>query len=114
MSSENKSDGSNVLSVVLLYTSTPNNLQLEKKQDRLLSVLESKQMEVKKIDGSNSDHKDLRGVLWAISGKRAVYPQAFIEEGPDSYKFVGDYTSLIDECLEEGTFDEQFPGCFNV
>jgi hypothetical protein len=29
------------------------------------------------IDGANADHRELRKVLWAKSGKRAVYPQVF-------------------------------------
>ncbi len=55
------------------------------------------------IDGAQDANHDLRGKLWAVSGKRAVYPQLFIEEG-GNYTFVGDFeavSALVENDSEE-------------
>ena len=61
------------------------------------------------IDGAQAANKDIRGMLWAVSGKRAEYPQFFIrkqtsgatpedkEEGEvdPSIKFIGDWQTVF-------------------
>lgn len=50
---------------------------------------------VTEIDGANADNKDERSRLWAVSGKRAVYPQVFVEVASD-LSFIGDAEELQD------------------
>lgn len=60
--------------------------------------LAGKQVSVATVDGAVADNKEKRSELWAISGKRAVYPQLFIQSG-SVYEFVGDWdevTSLVE------------------
>jgi hypothetical protein len=50
---------------------------------------------VTEVDGANADNKDERSRLWGVSGKRAVYPQVFVEVG-SNLTFIGDGEDIQD------------------
>jgi hypothetical protein len=58
----------------------------------------AKKIGVDKIDGANAANKELRASLWAVSGKRAIYPQLFRRlpaGGPKEYEFIGDWDAIF-------------------
>jgi len=98
--------------IKVLYSSTASSVKQDKNQDAVINILESKKYKFEKIDGSNRNIKELRGMLWGISGLKAVYPQVFIYRVTDElYEFVGTKETLIDEAVEHGTFDDIFKDC---
>ena len=57
-------------------------------------------IQFEKVDGSYPDNKELRDVLFAVSGQRGKYPQCFLKEESGSYRFVGlwDEVESLIEC----------------
>ena len=56
----------------------------------MTDVLTSKGVKVSIIDGANPANKDVRGLLFETSGKRAVYPQLFTKSPAGKHTFVAD------------------------
>jgi hypothetical protein len=74
--------------VILLYSSLATDQVQIINSTRLETALQAKKMVVDKVDGSLADSKELRDVLFGISGKRGKYPQCFISDGK-CHTFVG-------------------------
>ena len=67
---------------------------------RLEDAMIGRKVQFEKVDGSYPDNKELRDVLFGVSGQRGKYPQCFIKDNNGSYKFIGlweEVESLI-EC----------------
>ena len=67
---------------------------------RLENVLAGNKIQFEKVDGSYPDNKELRDVLFGVSGQRGKYPQCFLKEESGSYRFVGlwDEVESLIEC----------------
>ena len=59
-------------------------------------------VQVEQLDGSAPDNKARRDALWAISGKRAVYPQVFVQVGERPAIFVSAGADDFEDLLEAG------------
>jgi len=98
--------------IKVLHSSTTSSVMQEKNQRVVMDLLEAKKYKFEKIDGSNKAFKELRTMLWGISGKKAVYPQVFIYRVKDElYEFAGTSKTLVDDAIEDGTFDDIFKDC---
>lgn len=65
---------------------------------RLEDVLIGKKMVFDRVDGSQTEQKDIRDELFKVSGLRGKYPQLFIK-GEAGYRFIGlweEVESLVD------------------
>jgi hypothetical protein len=69
------------------------------------------------LDGADGVNKDVRNALFAVSGKRAQYPQAFIVRGGPvgsadaTPEFVGDWEAIHgmnERDADDGSFDTAF------
>ena len=80
-------------------------------QESLLQLLDSRKFAYTSIDCTEPEHRELRTAAWAISGKRAIYPQVFVRcvgsgGGMEALKFVGDW-DMMNELNEN---NEEFGG----
>ena len=76
-------------------------------QDSLIQLLDSHKFTYTSIDCTEPEHRELRTTAWALSGKRAVYPQLFLRGGDgNALIFVGDW-DVINELNEN---NEEFGG----
>lgn len=85
---------------VLLYSSLATDQIQVVNSRRLEDVLKGNKVQFEKVDGSYPDNKDLRDILFGVSGQRGKYPQCFLKDESGSYTFVGlweEVESLI-EC----------------
>ena len=64
-------------------------------------------VQVEQLDGSAPDNKARRDALWAISGKRAVYPQVFVQVGERPAIFVSAGADDFEDLLEAGAMDKE-------
>lgn len=87
-------------SAVFLYTSVPKDVTTEMAQRAMLDVLMARGVRVVRVDGADAANKDVRAALWAVSGRRAVYPQLFVRAADGgAHEFVGDseaFTMLVE------------------
>ncbi len=64
------------------------------------------------IDGTEAEHRETRGALWAVSGLRLVYPQLFLRgAATGTYTFLGDWAAIQkrNEANDvDGSFDALF------
>ncbi|RYH19876.1 hypothetical protein EON65_25395 [archaeon] len=83
---------------VYLYSSlATDQLQIVNSR-RLEDVLNGKKVVFDRVDGSQTDQKEVRDELFKVSGQRGKYPQCFIK-GEAGYRFVGlweEVESLVD------------------
>ncbi|KAA0149549.1 hypothetical protein FNF29_05935 [Cafeteria roenbergensis] len=87
-----------------LYSSTPTNASVESMQSRVRGILAALKVKTADVDGANAENKTQRSEFWAISGKRAVYPQVFVQAKGET-KFVGDGEDIVlanDDGILEG------------
>src|SRR5690348_16044518 len=66
---------------------------------RLEDVLKGKKLKHIKIDGVLQENKEIRDTLFNVSGIRGKYPQCFIADDDNNYRFVGmwdEIESLVD------------------
>jgi hypothetical protein len=81
--------------LVVLMSKAQYNVQQRANQDRALTWLKGKfsDEDINEVDGSDQSNKDLRNVLFGISGIRAQYPQFFLKtnENDTSFLFLGGY-----------------------
>ena len=88
--------------VILLTTSIPSTPAVEANQNSLRTLLAAKNIgSVEEIDGAQDQFRVRRNELFAISNKRGVYPQAFIEVD-GAVNFIGDWEAIegFNECSE--------------
>uniref|UniRef100_A0A7S1TXY1 Glutaredoxin domain-containing protein n=1 Tax=Phaeomonas parva TaxID=124430 RepID=A0A7S1TXY1_9STRA len=83
---------------ILLVSSTPHTQAHEKHTARGRAVLQARKIVYEEVDGANEENRELRNELFAISGKRGLYPQFFIAYG-GHYFFAGDWEKI--ESLNE-------------
>lgn len=74
---------------VLLYSSLATDQIQVVNSRRLEDVLKGNKIQFEKVDGSYPDNKDLRDILFGVSGQRGKYPQCFLKDDSGSYTFVG-------------------------
>ena len=60
------------------------------------TILSSFGIKVTEVDGAVADNKEERSRMWAVSEKRAVYPQVFLESSAGELTFVGAGEDLMD------------------
>jgi hypothetical protein len=88
-----------VLPAAVCFATRSSSQLVEGNQRALMDLLDGKRIAVEQVDGSNAANKELRARLWALSGKRAVYPQLFSRMtgaagGDGEYRFLGDWESI--------------------
>jgi hypothetical protein len=79
---------------VLLYSSLATDQIQVVNSRRLEDVLKGNKVQFDKVDGSYPDNKELRDVLFGVSGQRGKYPQCFLKDESGNYKFVGLWEEL--------------------
>lgn len=93
---------------LVLLSSQPSTVSIEGAQRAMLDVLEGRRITLIKLDGARPENKDARAALWAVSGKRAVYPQLFLRLRNGEHEFLADaeaFSGLV-ECNElDGRLD---------
>jgi hypothetical protein len=82
--------------IVVLITSVCFNPGTEKLQRALNTILISRGVSYREIDGSIDTNKECRTKMWETSGKRAVYPQVFTHQGAGELSFIGDCEMVQD------------------
>ena len=73
-------------------------------QSQVRGILAALKVKTTDVDGANAENKTQRSEFWAISGKRAVYPQVFVQAKGET-KFVGDGEDIVlanDDGILEG------------
>eukprot|EP01031_Cornospumella_fuschlensis_P038215 gene38215-46436_t len=83
---------------VFLYSSLATDQIQIVNSRRLEDVLNGKKLVFDRVDGSQTEQKDIRDELFKVSGHRGKYPQCFIK-GDTGYRFVGlwdEVESLVD------------------
>ena len=96
------------IKLVYLYSSVPANASVDALQRRVKAILDAKGFAYDDVDGANADNKERRSELWAVSEKRAVYPQLFAVDA-GSIKFIGDGEE-IESLNEAGGLEERLAG----
>lgn len=61
---------------------------------QIRGILAALKVKTTDVDGANAENKERRSELWAISGKRAVYPQVFVRAKGET-KFIGDGEDIV-------------------
>ncbi len=56
---------------------------------RLEDTLSANKIDFIKIDGSLTEHKEVRDKLFSVSGQRGKYPQCFLQDTDGNYRFLG-------------------------
>jgi len=74
-------------------------------QDRMYTILRSKKIDFDTIDGADPCCRERRNELFALSGKRGVYPQLFITD-EEKIAYWGEWERLM-EANESGTLLEE-------
>jgi hypothetical protein len=87
----------------VFITGTPSTSQIDNAQRQLLQLLEVYKVKVNVVDCAEPSNKDARNEAWALSGKRAVYPQLFTRAPDGKLTFVGDWDAVqaLSESNEE-------------
>ena len=74
---------------VLLFSSLATDQIQVVNSRRLEDALVGRKIQFEKVDGSMVEQKELRDVLFSVSGQRGKYPQCFLKGEDGSYQFVG-------------------------
>ena len=104
------------MQLLILVASHLANPVMRAAQESLLQLLDTRKFAYTTIDCTEPEHRELRTAAWAISGKRALYPQVFLRSvgsGTEAMKFVGDWDMLseLNENNEEfGGLDKALEG----
>ena len=87
----------------MFITGTPSTSQISNAQRQLLQLLEIYKIRVDVVDCAEPSNRDARNEAWALSGKRAVYPQLFTRAPGGALAFVGDWDAVqaLSESNEE-------------
>ena len=85
--------------LLILCSSLSLNRQVGVRQELAYTILSSKGVSFTTLDGADPSNKDRRNELFAISGKRAVYPQFFLQHSSNATTtttttFWGDWERL--------------------
>ncbi len=88
---------------VVYITGTPSTSQIDNAQRQLLQLLDVYKIRVATVDCAEPANKDARNAAWALSGKRAVYPQLFTRAADGTLAFVGDWDAV--QALSESNED---------
>lgn len=103
--------------VVILYASVSADHVAKGRTDDLQRLFDTKGVPYSLLDGTQDANRELRNALFAVSGKRAVYPQAFLKAPPPaaggapSFTFAGlaeEIQELADEDARTGGFAARF------
>lgn len=94
--------------VVLLVSSMSASAAVVTQQNRARMMLSACKVKFEELECTDAANRDRRNHYWGISGKRAVYPQLFIDE-----EFIGDY-DMLDDLNEAGTLKEKLAGADEV
>ena len=88
---------------MVYITGTPSTSQIDNAQRQLLQLLEVYKIKVNIVDCAEPSNKEARNEAWALSGKRAVYPQLFTRAEDGALTFVGDWDAVqaLSESNEE-------------
>ena len=89
--------------VIVLMTTSGDQRALRMVAD----ALARKNVTVEQIDGSAPDNKARRDELWAISERRAVYPQVFVQVGDGPASFVSAGADEFEDLMEAGTMEKE-------
>lgn len=74
---------------ILLFSSVSTDQIQVVNSRRLEDVLAGNKLKFDKVDGSYPDNKELRDVLFGLSGQRGKYPQCFLRDESGTHRFVG-------------------------
>ncbi len=87
----------------MYITGTPSTSHIDNAQRQLLQLLDVYKIKVNVVDCAEPANKDARNEAWALSGKRAVYPQLFTRAADGALAFVGDWDAVqaLSECNED-------------
>jgi hypothetical protein len=81
--------------LIVLISKFSGTLQQRTKQDRAISILKGKKINnIEEVDGSAPINKDLRNLLFGISGVRGDYPQFFLLNDQDNVTYLGNFDWL--------------------
>ena len=102
--------------VVILYASVSADHIAKGRTEDLQRLLSTKGVPFSLLDATQDVNRDLRNALFAVSGKRAVYPQVFLKavasaDQPPSFTFAGlaeEIQELADEDAKVGGFTARF------
>ena len=98
---------------VALISKSSGNRQQIANQDRALTILKARGINVEILDAMDPSIKALRSRLFEISGIRGNYPQFFVRDGGEgdssSYKFFGGFDH-IEDMNEMGTLTTEAIG----
>jgi hypothetical protein len=89
---------SGVRVIVLVSSLSTDQIQMVNTR-RLEDVIAGKKYAFERIDGALAENKEVRDTLFGISGHRGKYPQCFVADENDGYRFIGlweDIEQLID------------------
>lgn len=89
--------------VVVLHSSTEWNTNTNK----MVDIFARKKFNVVMVDGTLPESKELRDVLFLVSGARGKYPQCFLSRSRGHFEFVGTWDAIGD-LLENESLPEKF------
>ena len=93
--------------LIVLLSKFSGTLQQRTKQDRALSILKGRKINnIEEVDGSAPINKDLRNLLFGISGVRGDYPQFFLLNDQDNVIYLGNY-DWIEHMNDIGSFTNE-------
>lgn len=81
-------------------TGSPSTAVMKSAQEQLFQLLKANKVKYVEIDCAEPSNKEARAAAWAISGKRAVYPQLFTRTAEGALTFIGDWEAVqtMNEC----------------
>jgi hypothetical protein len=104
---EEEEDGRFDSKLIVLLSKFSGTLQQRTKQDRALSILKGKKINnIEEVDGSAPLNKDLRNLLFGISGVRGDYPQFFLLNDQDNVIYLGNF-DWIEHMNDIGSFTNE-------
>jgi hypothetical protein len=89
--------------VVVLHSSTEWNTHTNK----MVDLFAAKKFNVVMVDGTVPESKDIRDVLFLVSGLRGKYPQCFLSRSRGHFEFVGTWDAIGD-LLENESLPDKF------